>query len=708
MSFGILGLTLLAADVGDLIDAKAYEKAYAMTKPARLEGAAWIGFLYESELLDVVRFGRSAEGTKRYRLCRMAFAAAAQRDAVLRTELLGRALSCAQKGQEEEATGLLAGQLLNTGEQDRALLALASLEKGPQAAEAQQKLLERCASRWCRAKLLEMASEGLKGAAQQKVDAALVQGFSDLRAGRAAFQRLRQAVQPKRKRKQLSHFLAKAVLIGRAQKLLASHANQGALDSARAAEKLKPTVEERCAILAVKGRALRKLRSHRKAIKAYRSYLAVPCDDESAPGVYYGLLFSQAVVDSSRLEPIVREAHKRFPAHRLSDDYLFFLAEEHQRRGRRKEAAAVYADLVRQHPDGDMSEEAAWRSAWMAYRAGDLGEAKMRLDAFLRDRATTAVHPTEHQLRARFWRARLQPKDRRRSQLEALVSEHPGTWQALLAAVHLGDGDLPQPLKGVVEKAQAVEETKLLGSDVRYQKAVALIRLELRAQALRLLESIPIKTLGIADLLPLTERLIEAGGASAAVGRLRHAPALRGAPQKGLEAIWRLAFPLPHKTLILAEAKRNGIPPALLFGLIREESGFDAGVLSWAGAKGLTQCMPPTARMVAKRHKVRGYSWARMDEPELNVRIGGLYLGGLLKRWKGVLPMAVGSYNAGPGAMKRMRKRAPNLPMDVWVEEISIRQTREYVQRVLASAWTYAQLYPELGALDRSKIGIAR
>ena len=136
-----------------------------MTKPARLEGAAWIGFWYESELLDVVRFGRSAEGTKRYRLCRMAFAAAAQRDTVLRTELLGRALSCAQKGKEEEATGLLAGQLLNTGEQDRALLALASLEKGPQAAEAQQKLLERWASRWCRAKLLEMASEGLKGGA---------------------------------------------------------------------------------------------------------------------------------------------------------------------------------------------------------------------------------------------------------------------------------------------------------------------------------------------------------------------------------------------------------------------------------------------------------------------------------------------------------------------------------------------------------------
>jgi soluble lytic murein transglycosylase len=181
---------------------------------------------------------------------------------------------------------------------------------------------------------------------------------------------------------------------------------------------------------------------------------------------------------------------------------------------------------------------------------------------------------------------------------------------------------------------------------------------------------------------------------------------LRSAPQAGDEAIFKLAFPLPFSRLILEQAKANKIPPALLFGLIREESGFNAKVLSWAGAKGLTQCMPPTARMVARRHKVRGYSWADMDQPELNLRIGSLYLGGLLKRWKGVLPLAVGSYNAGPGAMSRMRKKRPNLALDVWVEEISIRQTREYVQRVLASAWTYAQLYPELGGLDLNMMGM--
>jgi soluble lytic murein transglycosylase len=300
----------------------------------------------------------------------------------------------------------------------------------------------------------------------------------------------------------------------------------------------------------------------------------------------------------------------------------------------------------------------------------------------------------------------LQKKDDRNGALKALVREHPGTWQALLAATHLGAKDLPAPLKDLAKSSERVPGTAALLEDPRFIKAKLLLTLELRDQALRLLRSIPVKLLGVTDLLPLTEALIEAGGAFAAVGRLRHAPALRGAPQKGSEAIWKLAFPTPYRGLIIKHAKKNSIPPALLFGLIREESGFEAKVLSWAGAKGLTQCMPPTARMVAKRHKVRGYSWARMGEPELNVTIGSLYLGGLLKRWKGVLPMAVGSYNAGPGAMNRMRKKKPNLALDVWVEEMTIRQTREYVQRVLSSAWTYAQMYPELGGLDLTKMGL--
>ena len=78
-----------------------------------------------------------------------------------------------------------------------------------------------------------------------------------------------------------------------------------------------------------------------------------------------------------------------------------------------------------------------------------------------------------------------------------------------------------------------------------------------------MLEAIPIKPLNGKDLLPLAQSLIEAGGAFAAVGRLRHAPALRGAPQKGSEAIWRLAFPLPYKALILKHGESEQDPTCL-------------------------------------------------------------------------------------------------------------------------------------------------
>ncbi len=707
MTFGLAAWLVLAADIGDLIATEQYQKAYPMVRPKSTTGASWIGFLYEAELLDVVRFARVAEGLKKHKLCRLGFAAAAQRKPDLRAELLARALNCAQKGNEKEAIGLLAGQLLKGPHQDRALIALASLEAGKSAAKAIQKLVERCGSRWCQAKLLAMASKQADATMRKPIDLALVQSYSDLLAGRAALKRLRKAVKKRGDRQRLERFLPKAVLLGRAEKLLAAHANKDTLAAAKAALKLKPEAAELCQIHAISGRALRKMRQHKKAIKAYDAYIAAPCDDDAGPGVYYGRIYSQAVVDSSKLGPLVARAHKRFPKHRLSDDFLFFWAEDRQRKGKRKAAAKIYAELVAKHPDGDMAEEADWRQAWLAYRSGDLALAKQRLDAFLRRSPSAEVHATEHQLRARFWRARLEPADARRLGLLALVKEHPGTWQALLAATHLrGDPDLPAPLAGLKVAKEPLKPTPALLEDPRFTKAKALLTLELKEQALRLLEAIPVKPLSAADLLPLTQTLIEAGGSAEAVGRLRKAPALRGAPEKGSEAIWKLAFPTPYRALIVSQAKNNKIPPALLFGLIREESGFDAGVLSWAGAKGLTQCMPPTARMVAKRHKVRGYAWSKMDQPELNVRIGSLYLGGLLKRWKGVLPMAVGSYNAGPGAMNRMRKKNPSLALDLWVEEISIRQTREYVQRVLASAWTYAQLYPDLGGLNLKAMGI--
>jgi hypothetical protein len=321
---GLVALSLLAADVGDLIAAQDYQKAYPMVRPKSTSGAALVRFLYTAELLDLVRFARAAEGVKKYKFCRYGFAAAARRQPFLRSELLARSLSCARKGKETMAIARLAHALLGGPQNDRALIALASLAKKPLGFVGVQKKVEKCSSRWCQAKLLEIASKLAPAKQRRDIDLALVQGYSDLFAGRAALQRLRKAVKKRANRKRLDAFLPKEVLLGRAAKLLSSHANKDALEASNAALKLKPLPAEMCQIYAVSGRARRKMRVHKKAIKAYDKYIKAKCDDESAPGVYYGRIYSQAVIDSSRLGPLVAAAHKRFPKHRLSDDFLFF------------------------------------------------------------------------------------------------------------------------------------------------------------------------------------------------------------------------------------------------------------------------------------------------------------------------------------------------------------------------------------------------
>jgi soluble lytic murein transglycosylase len=135
------------------------------------------------------------------------------------------------------------------------------------------------------------------------------------------------------------------------------------------------------------------------------------------------------------------------------------------------------------------------------------------------------------------------------------------------------------------------------------------------------------------------------------------------------------------------------VDPDLLQALMREESALDPKALSWAGAVGLTQLMPATAKAVAKGLKIRNVNVQMLLEPDLNIRLGSWYLGTLVKRWDGNLPYAIASYNAGPGMVARWRDANGKAELDEWVEDIPISETRGYVKRVLRSYNTYQLLY---------------
>ena len=133
---------------------------------------------------------------------------------------------------------------------------------------------------------------------------------------------------------------------------------------------------------------------------------------------------------------------------------------------------------------------------------------------------------------------------------------------------------------------------------------------------------------------------------------------------------------------------------ALILSIIRQESEFDLKANSHAGAKGLMQLMPYTAKIVSKQAKLP-YSKSRLTtDPEYNVNLGSHYISGLILQYNGAYPFAIAAYNAGPNRVKYWNKinRNPQkkqINYVDWVELIKFRETRNYVQRVLENYNVY-------------------
>ena len=162
-----------------------------------------------------------------------------------------------------------------------------------------------------------------------------------------------------------------------------------------------------------------------------------------------------------------------------------------------------------------------------------------------------------------------------------------------------------------------------------------------------------------------------------------------GWPAGNLRKLWEIAYPRVYAAEMDAAAARFGISAHLLAGLMREESFFNAAIRSSAGALGLGQLMPATARQMAASAGVVVNSDADLLVPSVNIALSAAYLAKLQKHFSGNLLMMAGAYNAGENALSRWRSQHAAQPLDLWVELLDVSETRNYIKRVLSSMFAY-------------------
>ena len=155
---------------------------------------------------------------------------------------------------------------------------------------------------------------------------------------------------------------------------------------------------------------------------------------------------------------------------------------------------------------------------------------------------------------------------------------------------------------------------------------------------------------------------------------------------------FKLRFPTPHREVLRPILKEQGLDEAWVYGLIRQESRFLVDVTSSAGARGLMQLMPDTAKWVAKQLGIANFQQSLITQIDTNLRLGTYYLKHVITTLDNQPLLASAAYNAGPGRARRWRDNERILEGAIYAETIPFSETRDYVKKVLKNSVYYSNV----------------
>lgn len=409
----------------------------------------------------------------------------------------------------------------------------------------------------------------------------------------------------------------------------------------------------------------------RRAVSAFREAVRHPYQVARAQYWLGRSLLSARRAGEGRM--VLQRVVSRFGSTSWAPRALLLLA----RNSEGQVADKMYAELERRYPNTASADEARWQRGWRLFRAGRFADA----ESVFRDAARR--HPRTARAGASlYWAAKA--KSARgldtRADFALVADRYPMTFYGQRAAARLRTvppppGPAAAPVRLPVEAFGAVfAELDALGFDAEAAEVVEeVVAQSADRELLRVAAAIRLEVGPIHETLRFSDPAI--------------APALFGGAPADRE-LWMLAYPRAYWSAVESTAEAAGVDPYLVLAVMREESRFDPKVVSIAGAVGLLQLLPGTASGIAGTTM----GTTQLTQPEVNIRLGTAYLAGLLRRFRGDVPLALAGYNAGPGAAQRF-SRMSRVDMDLFFERIPFAETRAYVQRVLQTYGIYRWLY---------------
>jgi soluble lytic murein transglycosylase len=155
---------------------------------------------------------------------------------------------------------------------------------------------------------------------------------------------------------------------------------------------------------------------------------------------------------------------------------------------------------------------------------------------------------------------------------------------------------------------------------------------------------------------------------------------------------FRLIYPVMHAEALLAEAAEQGLDPTFVAALIRQESNFNPAATSPAGARGLAQVMPEVGERLARVLNYPVWDPVLLYQPDVSIQLGAFHLRELLSRYDERAHI-LAAYNAGSPRVERWSKRIGVTDPEVFAEQISFVETRDYVRVIQRNEEIYRALY---------------